>query len=358
MLEKSSIYLISIIGTSFYIKQTKSLHGCYVARDSNYFDVFKLFSSNGDDKQKELSSLITNLSKGDLKNEPAEVTAQRIKAAQSQDAASKQFLEASTVFGSGLVGISLGLVADIFAGVNEPLLPPLAASIFASAGTFALLKEAKNPSSKYSEELNAFSEVATSSLGRPILTAGEEAVASAKAKVRQTVDDIQAIPVKVQKRLDQTKEEIIQSLEAKKRDVLSIPSRLQQRVEQAKDKAIQSLEEEKQNLLLKVEKAPDDVKAYITAKVEERKKALAQKAKELQEEIAATPAALQARAVESAEATLTRLQELPLEAKDALAKEIQQRLDKVNRAAEDIRTKAITIASDPIAVLTKKNDGK
>ena len=62
--------------------------------------------------------------------------------------------------------------------------------------------------------------------------------------------------------------------------------------------------------------------------------------------------------MESAEATLTRLQELPLEAKDALAKEIQQRLDRVNRAAEDIRTKAITIASDPIAVLTKKNDGK
>jgi hypothetical protein len=45
------------------------------------------------------------------------------------------------------------------AGINEPLLPPLAASIFASAGTFALLKEAKNPSSKYSEELKAFSEV-------------------------------------------------------------------------------------------------------------------------------------------------------------------------------------------------------
>ena len=92
-------------------------------------------------------------------------------------------------------------------------------------------------------------------MGRPILTAGEEAVASAKAKVRQTVDDIQAIPMKVQKRLDQTKEEIIQSLEAKKRDVLSIPSRLQQRVEQAKDKAIQSLEEEKQNLLLKVDRS-------------------------------------------------------------------------------------------------------
>ena len=47
-----------------------------------------------------------------------------------------------------------------------------------------------------------------------------------------------------------------------------------------------------------------------------------------------------------------------MEAKDALAKEIQRRLDKVNRAAEEIRTKAITIASDPIAVLTKKNDGK
>ena len=50
---------------------------------------------------------------------PWQVTAQRIKAAQSQDAASKQFLEASTVFGSGLVGISLGLVADIFAGKRE-----------------------------------------------------------------------------------------------------------------------------------------------------------------------------------------------------------------------------------------------
>jgi hypothetical protein len=50
---------------------------------------------------------------------PCQVTAQRIKAAQSQDAASKQFLEATTVFGSGLVGVSLGLVADIFAGIRD-----------------------------------------------------------------------------------------------------------------------------------------------------------------------------------------------------------------------------------------------
>ena len=50
---------------------------------------------------------------------PCQVTAQRIKAAQSQDAASKQFLEASTVFGSGLVGISLGLIADIYAGNRD-----------------------------------------------------------------------------------------------------------------------------------------------------------------------------------------------------------------------------------------------
>lgn len=79
---------------------------------------------------------------------------------------------------------------------------------------------------------------------------------------------------------------------------------------------------------------------------------------ELQDEIAATPAALQARAVESAEATLTRLQELPVEAKDALASEIQRRLDRVNQAAEKLRTKAVSIASDPIAALTnKKKDG-
>ena len=124
------------------------------------------------------------------------------------------------------------------------------------------------------------------------------------------------------------------------------------------------------------------MKAYVIAKVEERKKALVLKAKvcshvfcscihcampayfymltsqELQEEIAATPAALQARAVESAEATLTRLQELPVEAKDALASEIQRRLDRVNQAAEELRTKAVSIASDPIAALTnKKKDG-
>ena len=102
-------------------------------------------------------------------------------------------------------------------------------------------------------------------MGRPILTAGEEAVTSAKAKVRQTVEDIQAIPVRLQQRLDQTKDEIRQAFEEKKKDVLSIPSKLQQRVEQAKDKAIESLEEEKQNLLLKV--GPALVYCIINARI-------------------------------------------------------------------------------------------
>lgn len=84
--------------------------------------------------------MISNLSKGDLRNEPIEVTANylsfeyspismrvlpgqvtlaKIKVAQSQDAVSQQFLEASTAVGSGLAGFSLGLFVDIFAGKNE-----------------------------------------------------------------------------------------------------------------------------------------------------------------------------------------------------------------------------------------------
>ena len=89
-------------------------------------------------------------------------------------------------------------------------------------------------------------------MGQPILSAGEQAVAGAKAKVAQMVEDIRSIPVRLQQRLDQTKEEIRQAVEKKKNDVLSIPSKLQQRVEKAKDDAIQTLEEEKQSLLLKV----------------------------------------------------------------------------------------------------------
>jgi hypothetical protein len=84
--------------------------------------------------------LISNLSEGNLRNEPIEVTANylsfeysslsmrvlpgqvtvaKIKAAKSQDAVSQQFLEASTAVGSGLAGFSLGLFVDIFAGKNE-----------------------------------------------------------------------------------------------------------------------------------------------------------------------------------------------------------------------------------------------
>ena len=84
--------------------------------------------------------MISNLSEGNLRNEPIEVTANylsfeysslsmrvlpgqvtlaKIKVAQSQDAVSQQFLEASTAVGSGLAGFSLGLFVDIFAGKNE-----------------------------------------------------------------------------------------------------------------------------------------------------------------------------------------------------------------------------------------------
>ena len=89
-------------------------------------------------------------------------------------------------------------------------------------------------------------------MGQPILSAGEQAVAGVKAKIAQTVADIRAIPVRLQQRVDQTKEEIQQAVEKKKQDVLAIPSKLQQRVEKARDDAIQTLEEEKQSLLLKV----------------------------------------------------------------------------------------------------------
>ena len=89
-------------------------------------------------------------------------------------------------------------------------------------------------------------------MGQPILSAGEQAVAGVKAKIARTVADIRAIPVRLQQRVDQTKEEIQQAVEKKKQDVLAIPSKLRQRVEKARDDAIQTLEEEKQSLLLKV----------------------------------------------------------------------------------------------------------
>ena len=54
--------------------------------------------------------------------------------------------------------VVIGILATL-TGIREPLLPPLAASLLATAGTVALLKEAKNPSSEYSEELKTFSEL-------------------------------------------------------------------------------------------------------------------------------------------------------------------------------------------------------
>ena len=54
--------------------------------------------------------------------------------------------------------VVIGILATL-TGIREPLLPPLAASLLATAGTVALLKEAKNPSSEYSEELKTFSQL-------------------------------------------------------------------------------------------------------------------------------------------------------------------------------------------------------
>jgi len=394
---------------------------------------------------------------------PGQVTAAKIKAAQNQGAASQQqqqqFLEASTAMGSGLAGLSFGLVVDIFAGksetdatsncsrsslgsiqtrslvicilvtltgIREPLLPPLAASLLATAGTVALLKEAKNPSSEYSEELKTFSELVNHlhsfspyrillltmqcmySLGDVVIGSADSVRRRAgccRSEGQGCADggghSIHPRETAAASGPDQRgnttgggEKEERRPLHPFQAAAKSGKGEGRRHTDPRRGEA-ESFAEGKHHgdggfctylddgdLWTKIERAPDDVKAYVIAKVEERKKALVLKAKvcshvfcscihcampayfymltsqELQEEIAATPAALQARAVESAEATLTRLQELPVEAKDALASEIQRRLDRVNQAAEELRTKAVSIASDPIAALTnKKKDG-
>mmetsp|Transcript_2575 Transcript_2575/g.3499 ORF Transcript_2575/g.3499 Transcript_2575/m.3499 type:complete len:326 (+) Transcript_2575:105-1082(+) len=293
--------------SSFTFTHSSRLGGIYTQRALTLSAISK--------EGEEVSAVISALASGNLNDEAAEAVAkklqQKIEGPSSKSSSvttveNPQLLEACTVLGSGAVGLTLGLADDIFIGSEDPLLPLLVGSLLSASASFALLTEAKNPKSQYSQQVTPIAELAQASLGRPILSAGQQAVQDAKNQVDSAVES-----------------------------VVSLPSRGQQRLQQAQLEVQQAVLRKRDELLKKIEQAPEEVKAAVLAQVANQQRQLQAKVQSLQEEVLALPQTLQAEASRRVDSAVQGLQKLPQTAQTAASQALQTQLDRLTALVKE-----------------------
>lgn len=263
-------------------------------------------------------------------------------------------------------------------GAPDPRIPPLVGSLLLSIATLLLLKEAKNPTSQYAEQLTPFTETvsavlcseipfsfmslhnpqAIDVLGRPIYTSGDNALASARRKIEETTASVRAIPSRILLKVEATKEDIVNGVQSKKEQV------------------IEGILSTKEEFIQRIQNAPDQAKGFVVEKIEESKRAVAKKAEvslftpppahlhipprtcftqqDMKTELVAIPGTVQATVVRKAADASTRLKKLPEEVADATAAAAQKKIAKLQADADEVLQKAKAAVQAPLDLLPKE----